>query len=85
MAKNPLRDLSACAKAFDLAIDRNTMVEIVLEGLGHAGESAHDERAFLATVINIPMPEYSNPQRAKELLAEAGYPDGFKIDLVLHQ
>jgi peptide/nickel transport system substrate-binding protein len=35
---------------------------------------------FFGSNTSIPMPEH-NIERAKELLAEAGYPDGFEIDL----
>lgn len=78
MAKNPLRDLRV-RQAFDHAIDRNTMVDIVLEGLG-APANQLMTKGFFGYSDKIPMPEY-NPQKAKALLAEAGFPDGFKIDL----
>ena len=78
MAENPLRDIRV-RQAIDYAIDRETMVEIVLEGLGRPANQLMP-KGFFGSNDAIPMPEY-NPDRAKELLAEAGYPDGFKMDL----
>ena len=61
------------------AIDRQALVDTILSGHGH---------------INTPMRNYTgfehyldgrdwefNPERARELLEEAGYPDGFSITL----
>ncbi|WP_254796886.1 ABC transporter substrate-binding protein [Sulfitobacter albidus] len=76
--ENPLRD-PLVREAIDLAIDRETMVDIVLEGLGKPANQMMPP-GFFGSSEDIPMPEY-NPERAKELLAEAGYPDGFKIEL----
>lgn len=78
MAENPLRDLRV-RQAIDHAIDRETMVEIVLEGLGKPANQLMPP-GFFGSNAGIPMPEY-NPDKARALLAEAGYPDGFKIDL----
>ena len=78
LTENPLRDLRV-RQAIDLAIDRETMVEIVLEGLGRPANQVMPP-GFFGSNEGIPTPEY-NPDKARELLAEAGYPDGFKIDL----
>ena len=75
---NPFRDLKV-RQAIDHAIDRETMVDIVLEGLGKPANQMMPP-GFFGSSENIPMPEY-NPARAKELLAEAGYADGFEVDL----
>ncbi len=75
---NPFRDLKV-RQAIDYAIDRETMVDIVLEGLGKPANQMMPP-GFFGSSEDIPMPEY-NPAMAKELLAEAGYADGFQVDL----
>ncbi|WP_226781242.1 ABC transporter substrate-binding protein [Oceaniglobus trochenteri] len=74
---NPLQDLRV-RKALDLAINRDVLVNIVLEGLGTPANQLMPE-GFFGYSDNIPAPEYDIEQ-AKALLAEAGYPDGFEID-----
>jgi peptide/nickel transport system substrate-binding protein len=76
--ENPFRDPKV-REALDIAIDRETMVEIVLEGLGTPANQMMP-KGFFGSSENIPEPVY-DPERAKELLAEAGYPDGFEMDL----
>jgi len=76
--ENPLRD-PIVREAIDLAIDRETMVDIVLEGLGKPANQMMPP-GFFGSNDAIPVPDY-DPARAKELLAEAGYPDGFQMDL----
>lgn len=78
LSENPFRDLKV-RQAIDHAIDRETMVEIVLEGLGKPANQMMPP-GFFGSSEDIPMPEY-NPSKAKELLAEAGYADGFEVDL----
>ncbi|MEM7315059.1 MAG: ABC transporter substrate-binding protein, partial [Planctomycetota bacterium] len=73
--KNPFRD-SKVREAIDLAIDRETMVEIVLEGLGTPANQMMPV-GFFGHSTKIPMPDY-DPEKAKALLADAGYPDGFE-------
>ena len=74
---NPLQDLRV-RKALDLAINRDVLVRVVLEGLGTPANQLMPE-GFFGYSANIPAPEYDIDQ-AKSLLAEAGYPDGFEID-----
>ncbi len=74
---NPLQDLRV-RKALDLAIDRDTLVRVVLEGLGTPANQLMPE-GFFGYSDEIPAPVYDLAQ-AKDLLAEAGYPDGFEID-----
>jgi peptide/nickel transport system substrate-binding protein len=76
--ENPLRE-PAVREALDLAIDRDTMVEIVLEGLGRPANQLMPE-GFFGWSDQVPDPVY-DPERATQLLAEAGYPDGFEMDL----
>ena len=74
---NPLQDLRV-RKALDLAIDRDTLVRVVLEGLGTPANQLMPE-GFFGYSGDIPAPEY-NLEEAKRLLTEAGYPDGFEVD-----
>jgi len=76
--KNPFQDPKV-REAIDLAIDRDTMVEIVLEGLGTPANQMMPD-GFFGSSKKIPAPEY-DPEKAKQLLADAGYPDGFEMDL----
>ncbi|SMX47949.1 ABC transporter substrate-binding protein [Maliponia aquimaris] len=78
LAENPLRDLKV-RQAIDFAIDRDTMVDIVLEGLGKPANQMMPPD-FFGSNTDIPMPAY-DPAKAKALLAEAGYPNGFEVDL----
>ena len=77
--KNPLKDRRV-REAFSLAIDDPAIVQKVMGGLGHptamlwgAGVNGYDPAADVRPK--------SDPAHAKQLLADAGYPDGFKIGL----
>ncbi len=75
--ENPLADVRV-RKALDLAINRDVLVNVVLEGLGTPANQLMPE-GFFGYTDKIGAKEYDIEQ-AKELLAEAGYPDGFEID-----
>lgn len=76
--ENPFRDVRV-RQAVDHAIDRETMVDIVLEGLGKPANQMMPP-GFFGSNESIPMPQY-DPVKAKALLADAGYADGFEVDL----
>ena len=78
LSENPLRNPQV-RDAIDLAIDREAMVQIVLEGLGKPANQMMPP-GFFGSNEDIPMPQ-TDPSAAKELLADAGYADGFEIDL----
>jgi ABC-type transport system substrate-binding protein len=67
-------------QALSIAIDRQSIVDTLLGGFGGV-LPVRDWAGFESR-----MPEHwrweFDPERARELIAEAGYPDGFTIDLV---
>ncbi len=75
--ENPLQDLRV-RKALDYAINRDVLVNVVLEGLGAPANQLMPE-GFFGYTDEIGEKEY-DLDRARELLTEAGYPDGFEID-----
>ena len=67
-------------RALLTAIDREALVETILSGHGHIRIPLAGYTDYLHLLEGRDWPEY-NPERAKEMLAEAGYPDGFEITL----
>lgn len=74
---NPLQD-KRVREALDLAINRDVLVDVVLEGLGTPANQLMPE-GFFGYSDAIGDKPY-DIERAKELLTEAGYPDGFEVD-----
>jgi peptide/nickel transport system substrate-binding protein len=75
--EGPLQD-RLVRQALSHAIDVNGIIEFMLEGLAERLEGQPAEPAMFGYNPNLRSPEY-DPERARELLAEAGYPDGFTI------
>lgn len=76
--KNPYRDLRV-RKAISKAINRQGIVDRIMEGLAvPAAQMLPD--GYAGTSPNL-KPEKYDPESAKALLAEAGYPEGFKITI----
>jgi peptide/nickel transport system substrate-binding protein len=76
--KNPLRDLRV-RQALSMAINRPAIVERIMEKQAvPAGQLLPD--VFFGTSKNLP-PTPFNLDGAKKLLAEAGYPNGFKMKM----
>ncbi|MEM7446409.1 MAG: ABC transporter substrate-binding protein, partial [Pseudomonadota bacterium] len=76
--ENPLQD-QRVREALSIAIDREALAENVMEGLAiPAGQLVPDGMVGASEIIRVPR---YDPERAIELLAEAGYPDGFEIKL----
>jgi peptide/nickel transport system substrate-binding protein len=73
---NPFRD-PRVREAFDLAIDRQALAEIAMEGLGKPQSQMVTPGIFgYNDKLQVTKP---NVNRAKELLAQAGFPNGFKV------
>jgi len=76
--RNPLKDVRV-RRALSLAIDRQAIVERVMEG------AATPAGQFFPPGIVSHVPELApprpDPEAAKRLLAEAGFPQGFRLTL----
>jgi peptide/nickel transport system substrate-binding protein len=78
LAKNPLKD-PRVRKAISKAINRQAIVDKVMEGEAiPAGQLVAD---FLFGATKTLKVEPYDPDGAKKLLAEAGYPDGFGLTI----
>ncbi|MBK1657031.1 ABC transporter substrate-binding protein [Paracraurococcus ruber] len=78
LASNPYRD-PRVREAIDLAIDRRALAEVAMEGLGTPQGQMVTPTIF-GFIPNQPIPT-PNIQRARALLAEAGFPNGFRMAL----
>jgi peptide/nickel transport system substrate-binding protein len=78
LAKNPFNDLRV-RQALTLAIDRDALVTRVMEGNATAtGQWLPPGLFGYNAAIAVPK---ADPAAARALLAEAGYPDGFRMTL----
>jgi peptide/nickel transport system substrate-binding protein len=76
LAKNPMRD-ARVREAMSLAIDRKAITQRVMDG---AAEPINQFGSPSMPSYNRDLPELAyDPTRAKKLLAEAGYPEGFGL------
>ncbi|MSO76397.1 MAG: ABC transporter substrate-binding protein [Alphaproteobacteria bacterium] len=78
MTKNPLKDVRV-RQALSYAINRQAIIDRVLEGAGTIAGNLLPA-GFEGTSPNI-KPDPFDPARAKALLKEAGYPQGFQLTL----
>ena len=76
MSVNPLKD-KRVRKALSLAIDRDAIVSKVMDGLAEEANQVVP-KGFFSYSENIPENEF-NINKAKELMVEAGYADGFGL------
>ena len=77
--RKPLSDVKV-RRALAYATDRETFVKALLEGVGQPIYSILSPGmvGYTANIERYPF----NPARAKALVAEAGYPNGFKINVI---
>jgi peptide/nickel transport system substrate-binding protein len=78
LAKNPFKD-ARVRLAISKAINRKAIVERVMEGYAIAAGNLVSPPVF--GHVDALKPETYDPEAAKKLLAEAGYPDGFALTL----
>jgi ABC-type transport system substrate-binding protein len=77
--KKPPVDKREVREALDTAIDRNALFKVLFP----RGDAIQAVSAFPPAVpgFNKTLANEYNPQRARQLLAAAGYPQGFEVDL----
>src|SRR5512134_1199225 len=78
MEANPLRD-ARVRRAISKMIDRDAIVSRIMEGQAVAAGQLLPEQFFGTS--KMLKPEKYDPEGAKKLLAEAGYPNGFGLTL----
>ena len=78
LGRNPLQDVRV-RRALSIAIDRRAIVDRVMEGAAIPASQFLPEGTY-SHVPDLPAPGY-DPDAARRLLAEAGYPQGFRITL----
>ncbi|MBI2908278.1 MAG: ABC transporter substrate-binding protein [Chloroflexi bacterium] len=86
--KSPWTD-ARVRKAVNLAIDREAAIKVIAEGIGDLGSHLPEAVGGIAQADLKKMPGYRQPKdadiaEAKRLLAEAGFPTGFKTS-TLHR
>jgi len=69
--------------ALEYAIDKEAVGKTVFMGYGHAADSIFNSESDQYRAPKDP--RTYNPEKAKELLAEAGYADGFTINLACYE
>jgi peptide/nickel transport system substrate-binding protein len=73
---NPLRNVDV-RRAMSLAINRKALVDRIMDGQGEPAGQLVPE-GYFGYAPNIKVDPY-DPAKAKELLARAGYPNGFQL------
>ncbi len=79
LPQNPFHDIRV-RRALALALDRNAIVSRVMEGAARATAQFMPPGAF-GHVPELEPPPAANLEAARRLLAEAGFPQGFRLTL----
>jgi peptide/nickel transport system substrate-binding protein len=74
----PFNDIRV-RKALQLAVDRNAISDLVIEGMGRPAYDNPISPEYRNALV--PTPIARDVQRARRLLAEAGHPNGVKVTL----
>ena len=77
--KVPPFDNKLVRQAFSYAADKQSIIDIAYEGFGTVAKLQAYTNSFGVDLTGIPDFSY-NPEKAKELLAEAGYPNGMDLN-----
>ena len=75
--REPFTDVRV-RRALNYAVDKQAIVDSIFEGSGFVADAPIPDAVFGHTSVG---PYQYDPARARELLAEAGYPDGFSMTL----
>ncbi|AZR74896.1 peptide ABC transporter substrate-binding protein [Anoxybacter fermentans] len=79
MEKGPFANNKALRQAMNYAINREALIELVMNGRGEPAKGVLPPGMF---AYNPDLKGYTyDPEKAKQLLKEAGYPDGFEVTL----
>jgi peptide/nickel transport system substrate-binding protein len=78
LERNPLSDVRV-RRALSLAIDRKMLVERVMQGAARASGQFLPPGTY-SHIPGLPVPA-ADPEAARRLLTEAGYPQGFQMTL----
>jgi len=79
--KEPWTD-NRVRQALKLCQQRQRILDLAFYGEGLIGQDHHVAPGVHPEYAEVPTPEY-DPERAKALLAEAGYPDGLDVELAV--
>ena len=74
----PPFDIKEVRQAMNYAVDKDSIVNEIMRGVGRVADSSGPPGVWGSVELE---PYAYNPDKAKELLADAGYPDGFEGDL----
>ncbi len=78
LAQNPFRDIRV-RRALNMAIDRNALASRIMEGTAVATGQWMPPGAYSYNP-DVPVPR-NDPEGARRLLAEAGFPQGFRLTI----